>query len=211
MIQAAPRFLALGDSYTIGEGLASAEAWPWQLRRVLAREGVALAPPRILATTGWTTDELAAALDRACFAPPYDLVSLAVGVNNQYRGRDGENYRVEFADPLGRAVALAGARAARVLVVSIPDWGVTPFARAQGRDRARIGREIDALNALAREASAAVGAAFVDVTAISRDPAAAQLLVGDGLHPSAAQYALWVAAIRPFALAALGMRTASPR
>ena len=195
------RYLALGDSYSIGEGVPEAGRWPVQLAVRLRREGVALDDPTIIATTGWTTDELSAAMDTASFAPPYDLVSLLIGVNNQYRGRDADDYRREFQHMLGRAIALAGSRAERVLVLSIPDWGVTPFAHGSGRDVLRIASELDVYNAIAHEETERRAARFVDITGISRlHPA---LLADDGLHPSAAQYALWTEAAVPAAVAML--------
>lgn len=200
------RYLALGDSYTIGEGVAPETRWPNQLAARLRAQGVDLVEPELIATTGWTTDELDAAIDVAVEAgalqPPYALVSLLIGVNNQYRGRDADRYATEFAALLDRATGFAGGRPQRVVVVSIPDWGVTPFARNPPRDAAAIARDIDAFNAAARTCALARGAAFVDVTAISRGEAAAEL-VADALHPSAAQYARWTAAIFPAALAAL--------
>jgi lysophospholipase L1-like esterase len=197
-------FLALGDSYTIGEGVDADERWPAQLARRLRARSVAIDDPQVIATTGWTTDELAAAMDAATFAPPYALVTLLIGVNNQYRGRELANYRIEFGALLARAIVLAGGDARRVVVVSIPDWGVTRFARAQGGDARRIAAEIDAFNDVAREVATASGAAFVDVTAKSRDAGDADaMLVGDGLHPSAAQYARWTDLILPAAEQAL--------
>lgn len=196
-------FLALGDSYTIGEGVAPAERWPAQLVARLQGEGIDLAAPRILATTGWTTDELAAAMDAATFDAPYRLVTLLAGVNNQYRGRALDEYRVQFRALLQRAVALAGGVPAHVLVVSIPDWGVTRFAAGEGRDAAIVAAEIDAFNAAARVEAAAAGARWADVTAASRLREARDELVDDGLHPSGAQYARWVDAILPAARAAL--------
>jgi lysophospholipase L1-like esterase len=166
-----------------------------RLAAALRAQGVALADPTILATTGWTTDELSAAMDAASFAPPYQLVSLLIGVNNQYRGRGAEADRDEFRRLLERAIALAGQRASRVLVLSIPDWGVTPFAQGSGRDTARIAADLDAFNAIAGEESRRAGAAFVDIAPISREFPA--LLADDGLHPSAAQYALWAEAALP--------------
>lgn len=199
-----PRFLALGDSYTIGEGVAPSENWPHRLVAALRARGVAIAEPDILARTGWSTDELAAAMDTHAFHPPYALVALLIGVNNQYRGRDAENYRTEFRGLLQRAIALADGDPRRVLVVSIPDWGVTRFDAESGRDRARIAREIDAFNATAAEISAALHARYVDVTAISRDRGgAADMLAADGLHPSAAMYVRWTVAIVSAAHAAL--------
>ena len=194
-------YLALGDSYTIGEGVAPGERWPVLMTLALRGEGVPLEFPRTLATTGWTTDELATAMDAA--TPPlgrYDFVSLLIGVNNQYRGRSTADYRGEFHELLRRAVALAGGRADRVLVLSIPDWGVTPFARAQGHDPATVAAELDAYNAVAAELCAAHGVAFVDITPASRARGAEPgMLVDDGLHPSAAMYALWATQAAPVA------------
>jgi lysophospholipase L1-like esterase len=200
----APRFLALGDSYTIGEGVAADQDWPHQLAAALRARGSAIADPEIVARTGWTTDELSAAMDAHAFHSPYALVTLLIGVNNQYRGRDVVNYRAEFRKLLERALALAGGDARHVVVVSIPDWGVTRFGAESGRDLARIALEIDAFNAAAAQISTTLHARYVDVTAISRDRGgAADMLVGDGLHPSAAMYARWTAAIAIQAQAAL--------
>ncbi len=192
------RYLALGDSYTIGEGVAARDRWPVQLAAALRAGGLPVAEPEIIATTGWTTDELRAAIDASAGTPPYALVSLLIGVNNQYRGRDLDNYRGEFAGLLATAVSMAGAEPARVVVVSIPDWGVTPFAADKGADVVRVADEIDRFNAINRELAEGAGAHWVDVTAISRG-AGRDLLVGDGLHPSAAQYAMWTARILPVA------------
>jgi lysophospholipase L1-like esterase len=196
-----PTCLALGDSYTIGEAVAAHERWPAVLAQRLRHSGTPIDEPQSVAVTGWTTDELAQGMDTAVLLPPYDLVTLQIGVNNQYRGRPADDYRAQFAGLLERAIALAGDRAARVVVASIPDWGVTRFAREQGRDRARIAAELDAYNALARAETERVGARFVDITGISRRHP--ELLADDGLHPSAAQYALWVEAIEPAVRAAL--------
>jgi lysophospholipase L1-like esterase len=194
------RYLALGDSYTIGEGVEPAERWPVQLAALLRARGVDVGDPEIVARTGWTTDELAAGIDAARPSGPYALVSLLIGVNNQYRGLSVDAYRVEFRALLQRAMAFAGGEAGRVVVVSIPDWGVTPFAA--GRDRAQVAREIDAYNAAGRDATAALGAHWVDVTPTSRRMADA--VVGDGLHPSAAQYREWADQALPEALKGLG-------
>ncbi|HTI96848.1 MAG TPA: GDSL-type esterase/lipase family protein [Rudaea sp.] len=200
----APRFLALGDSYTIGEGVAADQNWPHQLAAALRARGVAIAEPEIVARTGWTTDELSAAMDAHAFHPPYALVTLLIGVNNQYRGRDVDNYRAEFRKLLERAIALAGGDARRVVVVSIPDWGVTRFGAESGRDLARIAREIDAFNAAAAAIATTLRVHYADVTAISRDRGgAADMLAADGLHPSAAMYARWTVAIAIQAQAAL--------
>ena len=197
------RFLALGDSYTIGEGVAPGERWPVQLAARLCDEGVDIADPQIVAKTGWTTDELAAAMEVTDFTPPCDLVTLLIGVNNQYRGRSVDEYRVQFRALLQRAIALAGGNSAHVITVSIPDWGVTPFAVREGRDAAQIAREIDAFNAAAHAAAAQERAHWLDVTTISRATGSRGELVGDGLHPSGVQYARWVEAILPVAREAL--------
>jgi lysophospholipase L1-like esterase len=187
------RYLALGDSYTIGEGVPEYGRWPAQLARALRDDGMPLTDPRIIARTGWTTDELDAAIDAAHPPAEYGLVSLLIGVNNQYRGRSVDEYRAQFAGLLERAIGFAQGRRERVLVLSIPDWGVTPFAREAARDAERIAIEIDAFNAAAQQACSARGVAFVDVTAASRahgaEPA---MLAEDGLHPSATMYNEWV-------------------
>jgi len=183
-------FLALGDSYTIGEKVDSASRWPVQLARALRAGGAEVADPLIIAKTGWTTDELGAGIERAGVKGTYSLVSLLIGVNNQYRGRPADEYRVQFRGLLDEAIGFAGGKAARVIVLSIPDWGVMPFA--QGRDRAKIGREIDQFNAIAREESQRAGAAWVDITAASRETHDGWS-ASDGLHPSGAQYTAWAA------------------
>ena len=186
------RYLALGDSYTIGEGVAESGRWPVQLARSLRNDGIPMSEPRIIAQTGWTTDELDAAIDTALVFPEYDLVSLLIGVNNQYRGRDIEEYRVQFSGLLERAIHFAQGRRDRVLVLSIPDWGVTPFARGLARDTQQVAREIDAFNAVALETCMRRGVVFVDITDASRQrDSETDMLADDGLHPSALMYAEW--------------------
>lgn len=197
-----PRFLALGDSYTIGESVAVADRWPNQLANQLCKKGVDVASPEIIAKTGWTTDELSSAIDAAKPQGPYALVTLLIGVNNQYRGRDPEQYRKEFAALLRRAIGFAGGEPKRVVVVSIPDWGVTPFAAS--RDRAKIAAEINRFNAINASEAKRAGAHYADVTAGSRHAATDAMLVApDGLHPSAKMYSQWVTVISPQAQAAL--------
>jgi lysophospholipase L1-like esterase len=194
------RYLALGDSYTIGEAVAADDRWPHQLARALRDEGIGLEDPLTIAATGWTTDELDAAIDAAAPPGPFDFASLLIGVNNQYRGRDVGEYARQFAALLERSIGFAGGRAGRVLVLSIPDWGVTPFATAAGRDPAAIARELDACNAAARAACAARGVAFVDITPLSRARGAEpDMLADDGLHPSATMYAAWTRLALPVA------------
>ena len=194
------RYLALGDSYTIGEGVDEAARWPVQLAGQLRDAGVDLAPPRIIATTGWTTDELAAGVAAEQPLGTFDLVSLGIGVNDQYRGRSVAEYRAQLEPLLQAATTLAGGRPDRVLMASIPDWGVTRFARREGRDPRVVAREIDAINTAARGMCADAGIAFVDITPASRqDGDDDRMLVEDGLHPSGAMYARWVEALLPIA------------
>ena len=197
------RFLALGDSYTIGESVAVEGRWPVQLVAALRKDGLAIADPKIIARTGWTTAELMDALDNMPPKGPYDLVSLLIGVNNQYQGRDLVEYRKQFVDLLGRSVVLAGGNAERVIVVSIPDWGATPFAKKKGA-AATIGKAIDQFNDVNREETKKAGAVYVEITVASRRAATeAKLIAEDGLHPSAAMYAEWTAAVLPEAKKAL--------
>lgn len=195
--------LALGDSYTIGEAVEPDERWPVRLAAMLTARGIATAPPAIVARTGWTTDELSAGIAAAGLTGTFDLVTLLIGVNDQYRGRDADEFRRNFRVLLSRSSAFAGGRAARVVVVSIPDWGATPFAH--DRDRDRIAAEIDRFNEVVRDEAARGGARCVDVTAVSRRAASEpDLVAGDGLHPSGAMYAEWARLVLPIAAAALG-------
>ncbi|HZF07827.1 MAG TPA: GDSL-type esterase/lipase family protein [Thermoanaerobaculia bacterium] len=200
-----PRFLALGDSYTIGQGVEPAERWPAQLAALLARHGLPFEPPVLVARTGWTTEDLAAALDREPPRGQFALVSLQIGVNDQYQDAPADAaYRERFRNLLRRAVGWAGGEPGRVLVLSIPDWGVTPFA--EGRDRAAIAADIDRFNAINREETARAGARWVDVTPESRRSAGDRsAFAGDGLHPSGRQYAAWAHLAQDPALAALGL------
>ncbi|HVZ78266.1 MAG TPA: SGNH/GDSL hydrolase family protein [Gemmatimonadaceae bacterium] len=196
------RFLALGDSYSIGEAVAEGHRWPVQLAHALRAQGVDLADPTIVAQTGWTTDELSAGITQAGVTGPYDLVTLLIGVNNQYRGRSLDEYDVEFRALLDRALLFAGHRPSHVIVLSIPDWGVTPFA--EGRDRAQVAAEIDAFNAVNHARAREAGCHYVDVTPVSRQAATdSSLVASDGLHPSGAMYAQWAALVLPVAQAIL--------
>jgi lysophospholipase L1-like esterase len=193
------RMLSLGDSYTVGEAVPAAESWPMQLAAILRARGIVVAAPTILARTGWTTGELTRGIDDANPSSGFDLVTLQIGVNDQFRGFDIHDYRNNVRTLLARTVGFANGRPSRVIVLSIPDWGVTPFA--DGRDRDRIARDIDAFNAVCREEAARAGAHWVDVTGVSR--ANADLVAADGLHPSARLYAEWSRLVLPEALAAL--------
>jgi lysophospholipase L1-like esterase len=187
-------YLALGDSYTIGEGVDAADRWPVRLIERLRSDGIGMADAEIIARTGWTADRLAVQLNVAAPDGPFDLVTLMTGVNDQLRGLPVEGYRDELAALLSEAVALADGQPSNVIVVSIPDWGVTPFA--SGRDRDRIAAEIDLFSQVNREEADRAGARYVDVTPASRETATdPSLLAADGLHPSGLMYARWVALI----------------
>lgn len=193
------RYLALGDSYTIGEGVAAADRWPAVLGRALETQGFGTVSVEIVARTGWTTGELDAAIAASSLAGPYDLVTLLIGVNDQYRGRSLAAFSTGLEGLLEQAIGFAGGFPSRVVAVSIPDWGVTPFG--EGGDPSQVAAEIDAFNAAAAAIAANAGVVWVDVTTISR--ANPGLVVADGLHPSAGQYLLWVDAILPAARVAV--------
>jgi lysophospholipase L1-like esterase len=180
------RYLALGDSYTIGESVPESERWPVQLAAALAPGST----PAIIATTGWRTDDLMGAIQKAALQPPYDLVSLLIGVNNQYQGRSVEAYKPEFEGLLKKAIELTGGDRTKVFVVSIPDYGFTPFGKPK---RQGITADIDLFNEANRTISSKFGVRYINITDISRrgfdDPA---LVASDGLHPSGKQYKLWV-------------------
>ena len=196
------RYLALGDSYTIGQSVDVDQTWPVLLAQALRTQGYDVQGPTIIARTGWTTDELMAGIEQEGPQGTFDLVSLLIGVNNQYRGWDIEAYREEFRVLLEQAIAFAGGDPERVIVLSIPDWGVTPYAA--GWDRSRIAAEIDRLNATNREETEGVGARYVDVTEVSREAAAEEdWLAPDGLHPSGKMYAAWARLVLPEAVDAL--------
>jgi len=182
-------FLALGDSYTIGEGVAAADRWLVQLAALAREQGLALSAPALIARTGWTTAELQAAIQASGNANSYRVVSLLIGVNNQYRGQSPRSYRPEFRQLLGTAVRFAGGQAGHVLVLAIPDWGQAPAGR---RHREQIGREIDQFNAVARDECQRAGIAFVDITPLTRAAAGQRRqFAGDGLHYSGRQVRQW--------------------
>jgi lysophospholipase L1-like esterase len=192
-MKAVKSYLALGDSYTIGEAVSTDESFPYQLKEALVKQGHSVESLKIIAQTGWTTAELQAAIAAETLNPPYDLVTLLIGVNNQYRGYSVANYRVEFEQLLRQAIAFAGADTERVHVLSIPDWGVTPFAQKEGRLAENVAKEIDAFNTAAQEISEKLGVVFINITPHSRLATTnLSLLAEDGLHPSGKMYAHWV-------------------
>lgn len=186
-------YFALGDSYTIGEQVPAEENFPHQLVKILNKKGLRVAPPEIVATTGWTTDELFAADKKA---RTYSFVTLLIGVNNQYRGRSVENFKEEYTQLLKNAIDFAGGDASKVFVLSIPDWGVTPFA--EGRDREQIAKEIDAYNNAKEEITKAHSCHWLDITPSTRNHGTDETyLVGDKLHYSGKEYALWAERLAP--------------
>lgn len=185
-------YLALGDSYTIGEAVDQAASFPFQVVQMLRSAGISINQPKVVAKTGWTTDELRHAIQQEQISTTFDLVTLLIGVNNQYRGYSQETYRSEFAELLDLAIVFADGDARKVYVVSIPDWGVTEFAKQSGRDLKTIRQEIDAFNEINKQEAISKQVAYVDITAISREAANNNTLTaGDGLHPSGEMYAEW--------------------
>jgi len=185
------KYLALGDSYTIGQSVNITLRFPAQIADSLEKRGYLMEAPEIIAVTGWTTSDLKAGIKAANPRGPYDLVSLLIGVNNQYRGMDINIYRTEFSELINQSIQFAGNDRSRVIVLSIPDWGVTPFA--SGRDREKIAGEIDQYNAINKEITLSKGITWIDVTGISRlADKDATLIAGDRLHPSGKMYTEWV-------------------
>ena len=187
---AAKKFLALGDSYTIGQSVSAADRFPNQTVSLLKEKGVSFNQPRIIAATGWTTGDLLSAVSNTTIETDYDAVTLLIGVNNQYQGRSQSEYKAEFTTLLNKAIRCAGNNAQHVYVLSIPDYSATPFAN--GSDKARITREIDEFNAINKAITLAAGVHYTDITPISREAATdAGLTAYDGLHPSGKQYGRW--------------------
>ncbi|WP_338874395.1 SGNH/GDSL hydrolase family protein [Spirosoma sp. SC4-14] len=183
-------FLSLGDSYTIGESVSVADRWSVQLAGLLRENGVDVANPDIIARTGWTTAELQDAIQASNNQKTYDLVSLLIGVNNQYRGQSRDRYQTEFWVLLQTAIQFAGSKPQHVFVLSIPDWGASPYA--EGRNRNQIANDIDAFNAIAHQECQAAGIVFVDITPLTRRAAGNDSqFASDGLHYSGKQMRQW--------------------
>jgi lysophospholipase L1-like esterase len=189
-------YLALGDSYTIGEAVPEAGRFPVQTSLKLAAMGLVFDPPKIIAVTGWTTGNLLSALSQTPPSNTYDIVTLLIGVNNQYQGRSEQEYRTEFTALLNKSINYAGGRKNRVFVLSIPDYSVTPFAK--NSDTVRIAKEIDEFNAINKQITQEAGVAYLDITPISREGKSNPgLIAQDGLHPSAQQYERWSSLLAP--------------
>jgi lysophospholipase L1-like esterase len=185
-------YLALGDSYTIGQSVATESRFPHQAAAILNSRGYRLNEPQYIAQTGWTTNALLNAIQTQNPPANFDVVSLLIGVNNQYQRRSQDEYRQQFSTCLQQAIRLAGNRKNRVFVLSIPDYSVTPFAR--NADTAKIAREIDEFNRINKEITLAAGIVYIDITPGSREGRNdASLIANDGLHPSGKEYAKWAA------------------
>jgi lysophospholipase L1-like esterase len=188
------KYLALGDSYTIGEGVAEEDRYPNQLVKRLNEElDLTINQPVIIAKTGWTLDELEKGIKRSkSITPPYDLVTLLIGVNNQYRGKAVEEYKIEFEKMLLQAIGFAGNLPNHVIVLSIPDWGITPFALEKEVDQSKIASEIDAYNDAKKTICKQFGVFYIDITANYRTVGAQpEMVVEDKLHPRGLVYAFW--------------------
>jgi len=187
-------YLALGDSYTIGEGVSDGFRYPVQLVEKLNSETEKpWAAAKVIARTGWTVDELEQGIYSADIqGKNYDLVTLSIGVNNQYRGLPITKFEKEFENMLLRAISFAGVNSKHVMVLSIPDWGVTPFATQSGRDKSKIAEEIDGYNQIKAEICEKHKVTFIDITAQYRNLGVQpEMLAADELHPSAKMYELW--------------------
>ncbi len=189
-------YLALGDSYTIGEQVPLHENFPFQTIALLKKDGLQVADPVIIATTGWTTDELAAAIRERNLQETFSFVTLLIGVNNQYRGRDLENYKQEYTQLLDQAIRFANGHTQNVFVLSTPDWGVTPFA--EGKDRQKIGEEIGAYNTVEKEITETHNCHYIYITDSTRkNGSTKEFLAEDGLHPSGKEYLIWAERLAP--------------
>jgi len=190
------KYLALGDSYTIGESVNPPERWPHQLVSRLSESGIEISFPKIIATTGWTTGELIAAVEKEKPSKDYDLVSLLIGVNNQYRGYPMATYQNEFEELLESAIRCGRGIEKNVFVISIPDYGVTPFAAE--KNPPKIAQELDQYNRIAKTICERYDAPFINIIDVSREAKYQQdLAAKDGLHPSGKMYSLWVDLIYP--------------
>ena len=183
-------YLALGDSYTIGESVPLYKSFPYQVVHLLRKKEFNFNAPEIIAKTGWTTDELQNGINNSTLLSKYDFVTLLIGVNNQYRGRDAIEYKQQYEDILKKAIELANGKKDHVIIVSIPDYSFT--AHAQPMDTEKISREIEVLNSINKALSIQYKVQYVDVTAGSKDVKNnPSLMAADGLHPSEKQYAKW--------------------
>lgn len=193
---AALTYLALGDSYTIGQGVSATERFPYFVAAGLRQRGIPVAEPTYIATTGWTTLNLKAAIERQNPPANFDLVTLLIGVNDQYQFRDTTGYRERFTGLLKKAISLAGGRKGRVFVLSIPDYSATPFVPAGSKSE--VSREIDLFNSINREVTEANSVVYINITPLTREAASDKtLLAPDGLHYSAKAHQMWAELLLP--------------
>jgi lysophospholipase L1-like esterase len=196
------KYLALGDSYTIGQSVQEGARFPIQTVNMLAPQNITIAPPRYIATTGWTTANLINAINAENPAADYDIVTLLIGVNDQYQHMDTAGYRTRFTTLLNTSVALAANRSGRVFVLSIPDYSATPYVSQS--DKARVSKEIDDFNAINKQITLAHNIAYIDITPASREAISdPELVANDGLHPSGKKYQKWAMLLAPVIKAAL--------
>lgn len=183
-------YLALGDSYTIGESVAPALRWPVQLVDSLRERGVEINVPKIIAKTGWTTQDLLLAMEQQLKEEKYDLVSILIGVNNQYQGKSIEDYKNDLDEIFTEAIAHSKTGKDGVFAVSIPDYGATPFGAERSEE---IAAEIEEFNAVFKAKAEVYGVPFYNITPISKRAAQEEdLVANDDLHPSGRMYSLWV-------------------
>jgi len=193
------KYLALGDSYTIGQSVPLNQSFPYQLTAQLNTK-LKLSAPTIIATTGWTTNDLITGITNSGLtAQTYDLVTLLIGVNDQFQGISQNTYRSNFIALLNTAIRFAGGNKAKVFIISIPDYSVTPFAGYNSAGQLlQIAKEIDEFNTINKTESANANVNYLDITDISRRAASdGSLLAPDGLHPSAKMYGLWIERLLP--------------
>jgi lysophospholipase L1-like esterase len=203
-------WLALGDSYTIGEACPIHESFPYQAVQLLRKEGININAPEILARTGWTTSELADQLNQTTLAADYGIVTLLIGVNNQYRGLSSSQYALEFEELLESAIRIAGNVPRHVFVLSIPNWALTPYAIE--RDVSAISKEVGLFNSINRKISLLHHVNYIDITTGSPETSANPgFLAPDGLHPSGRAYARWAKLLTDNILLVLSLRDSNPK
>ena len=183
-------YLALGDSYTIGEQVLLSESFPYQTVQLLRQQNLSFFAPEIIAKNEWTTDDLQSEIDKTLFLKKYDFVSLLIGVNNQYREKNLDEFKIQFTQLLQKAISLSSNNFQNVFVLSIPDWSTMPFAK--DRDIKKIAEEIDVYNDSCKNITQKFGCTFIEITESQRTDSKDPIMIAaDGLHPSALEYSKW--------------------